>query len=258
MQAFNNFQQTQLNSLGRQVREYVRRNDLQDSRRLVQDMLAEASNLLAFFEENGVVTNSAFQTTLGLRLSLLLELLQLDQLIGESDAVLAVAENNIRAQARDGRLALEQWAATFDPVTNDESVRTITPCASFLPSGACRVRNSRQKDLTVCMDLSSPLLKKPDSFCRTQACRSTHLFPGVRRGRIERCLNSAEGSLRIQVRTHARGVGIKQFRERNEATVFGQGFRLFLARLQQAEEAAFVDVSIPDSVPELPIIPIVE
>ena len=258
MQAFNNFQQTQLNSLGRQVREYIRRNDLQDSRRIVQDMLTDASNLLAFFKENGVVTNSAFQTTLGLRLSLLLELLQLDQLIGESDAVLTRAEDNIRAQARDGRLALEQWAATFEPVTNDVSVRISRPCASLNPGGRCAARSTRRADITVCMDISSPRLEKPDRFCLPRQCSSNHIFLRVRNNRIDRCLQSTEFSLSADVRTHADDVGIQQFRKRNEATIFGEGFRLFLARLQEAEDAAFVDVSTTESIPELPIEPVEE
>ena len=77
MQAFNNEKKTQLNSLGRQIREYTRRNNLEANRENIEDMLTTASDLLAFFKDNGVVTNSAFQTTLSLRLSLLLELHQL-------------------------------------------------------------------------------------------------------------------------------------------------------------------------------------
>ena len=57
------------------MREYFRRNNLSVSRGQVQDMLDDASDLLAFFEDNEVVTNNTFQAMLALRLSLLLELL---------------------------------------------------------------------------------------------------------------------------------------------------------------------------------------
>ena len=75
MQAFNEDKRSQLDSLSSRVREYFRRNNLSVSRGQVQDMLDDASDLLDFFEDNEVVTNNAFQATLALRLSLLLELL---------------------------------------------------------------------------------------------------------------------------------------------------------------------------------------
>lgn len=235
VQAFGNEKKSLLDSLGRQVREYTRRADLGVSRGQVQDMLADASDLLAFFQDNGVVSNSAFQTTLALRLALLLELLQLDELIGESEATLDAVRNNIRSQARTGRAALEDWAATFLPTRNTVDVDRDR-------------KSSRRSDVTVCMDISSPgsRLQKPDRFCRSKVCRSKHTFGHIRKRRIKRCLDAAEVKFKAEVRRHARTVGLPQFRERNEASIFGEGFRQFVADLEAVEALEFADVSLPE------------
>ena len=260
VQAFNTFQQTQLNSLARQVREYVRRSELRDSRNQISAMLTDASNLLSFFKENGVVTNNAFQTTLGLRLNLLLELLQLDELIGESEEVLEAVQASIHAQANSGRLALEDWAASFKPVTNTITVTKTRPCSSRRTSGFCSRRSSRQTDIKVCMDIRSPGLKKPEAFCKSKKCKSKHTFGHIRKRRIKRCLDSAETKFRSEVRKHAIDTGIHEFRELNEATVFGEDFRSFVEKLQAVEETSLLGLKTsllgpraPSSAPELPV-----
>ena len=83
MQAFENKYRSELDSLTRRIREYSRGQHLRDSRALIQDMLADASDLVSFFESNGVVSNGAYQITVALRLGLLLEKLHLDQLLNE-------------------------------------------------------------------------------------------------------------------------------------------------------------------------------
>ena len=249
-QAFDNEKQTQLNSLGRQVREYTRRINLELSRGEVQDMLADASDLLSFFEDNGLVTNAAFQTTLALRLALLLELLQLDELIGESEATLAVVRGNMRALAAAGRVVLEDWAASFTPTVDEVTVRERKPCdpRSITPQGICLRDSSRQTNLEVCMDLRSPRLQNPDKFCKSRSCTSGHIFGHVRKSRIRSCLDNATRPFIAEVREHADTVGIAQFRERNEATLFGEGFRDFLQELVKVEDLVFEEASLPEGV----------
>lgn len=98
MQAFTFVKKQELDSLARLMREYSRSQHLRDSRNQVQDLLATASDLLSFFEGNGVVTNSAYQVTVTLRLSLLLEAMHLDQLLGESEEKVEIGHQNIRSQ----------------------------------------------------------------------------------------------------------------------------------------------------------------
>jgi len=168
----------QLDSLASRVREYFRRNNLSVSRGQVQDMLDDASDLLAFFEDNEVFANNAFQATLALRLSLLLELLQLNEIIGEPDAVLEAVRRSIRDQARKGKAAHEDWRAAFLPVTNGVSVRAGRPCSSRKRNRKCKF-STREKYVSVCSDVQTPFINKPAPFCRRQACKSNHIRKAI-------------------------------------------------------------------------------
>ena len=151
------------------------------------------------------------------------------------------------------RLALEDWAASFKPVTNTITVTKTRPCSSRRTSGFCSRRSSRQTDIKVCMDIRSPGLKKPEAFCKSKKCKSKHTFGHIRKRRIKRCLKAAETKYRSEVRRHAINTGIHEFREINEAAIFGEGFRSFIVKLQTVEETNFLAPPASSSAPELPV-----
>lgn len=211
------------------VRGHTRRADLDVSQ--VQDMLVDASDLLAFFEANAVVTNAACQTPLALRLSLLLERLQRGALLGESAAPLA---------ANDRRSLLD-WRAAFRPVVNTATSRTVVPCTSSNPSRKCK-NSTRERSIVVCMDIYGHICgARACSGRRSCAARSNaqagtptsrHTHAKVRRGRMNRCLGNVKNAfIRDETRVHAREA-VKEFRALNEKAVFVPDFRRFLKQLQ--------------------------
>ena len=98
------------------------------------------------------------------------------------------------------------------------------------------------------MVLESPGLAKPDPFCiksAHKACNSNHIREVIRKRRIHRCLDKIEKKYKAEIEEHVDQVAMPQFREMNEATVFGEDFRDFLEHLKDVENMNFEDVVLP-------------
>lgn len=250
LQAFTNAMQTKLDSLRTGVTEYARTGNLDKSHTRIQVLLDKASDLVSFFASNEVVTNGAYQTTVALRLALLLEQLHLEQLLGEMEPTLEFRRTNIRRQASTAKAALESWRANYLPVYN-RALYIKDPCPELTSLGifggrACRGSDTRKRTASVCMDVRSEGLSTPKPFCFYKECSSKHVNKKIRRKRIDRCLASWRAGVEPQVEKHIRDVGLKEWRDLNEQAVFGSGFRQYLANLAKVEKLDFADVSLPD------------